>query len=234
MINSSNYGKKVDTSELLGTLNDIEDKYSPRTIYYKGDRNLIDKCARVSIIGTRKPSSEGISNAKAIVKYLVDKGTVIVSGLALGIDSVAHKTAIENSGKTIGVIGTPLNQYYPHENRELQDEIGQNHLLISQFEPGHPIQRHNFPKRNRTMALVSHASVIVEAGVTSGTQHQGWEALRLGRPLFIMESIAKDKSLKWPQKLLEYGAQSLSLSNLDVLTEELPNPALVISNGFNF
>ena len=76
-------------------------------------------------------------------------------------------------------------------------------------------------------------SVIIEAGKTSGTQHQGWEALRLGRSLFIVEDIANDKSLVWPQKLLDYGAQVLSPANPEIILRCLPNPALVVSNDFN-
>lgn len=225
--------EKVNPYDLLGSLNDLEEKYSPEILFFKGDKKLLTNHSRVSIIGTRNPSPKGIENTKKITKFLVEKNVVIVSGLAKGIDSIAHTTAIEESGKTIAVIGTPITQYYPKENRNLQNIIANEHLLISQFELSTPTRPQNFPMRNRTMALLSNISVIIEAGKTSGTQHQGWEALRLGRPLFIMEDIANDKNLGWPQKLIEYGAQILSISNLDVLLELLPNPAVVLENEFN-
>ncbi|MFO7710848.1 MAG: DNA-processing protein DprA [Candidatus Woesearchaeota archaeon] len=224
-------GAQVLPEELMGPMNEIERKYSPEQIFLKGKKTLMEKYPRVSIIGTRKPSNMGKENTVKITRYLVKRDVVIVSGLALGVDSIAHRTTISEGGKTIAVIGTPLDTYYPRQNQELQDEIGENHLLLSQFPPNSPIQKHNFPMRNRTMALFSHATIIVEAGKTSGTQHQGWEALRLGRPLFIMENLVRDPSLKWPQKMIEYGAQPLKTANLDVLLECLPNPDPVNYNG---
>ncbi|HET7336779.1 MAG TPA: DNA-processing protein DprA, partial [Candidatus Nitrosotalea sp.] len=106
--------------------------------------------------------------------------------------------------------GTPLNKVYPHKNFELQQELMDNHLVISQFSIGHPITPKDFVIRNRTMALISDATIIVEAGDTSGSLHQGWEALRLGRPLFIWKSIFNNTQLTWPEKMLQYGAMELS------------------------
>lgn len=220
--------------ELIGPLNDIEEKHAAKLLYVKGSTSFVNEHPRVSIIGTRNPSQNGIDTARKIAQFLIERKVTIVSGLAKGIDTIAHTTAIQSEGKTIAILGTPVDKYYPAENRELQNEIGRNHLLVSEFASGVPIQRGNFPQRNRTMALLSHASVIIEAGKSSGTQHQGWEALRLGRPLFIMESLVQDTSLVWPQKLVEYGAQPLSLDNLDVLLESLPESQLVIQDAFAF
>ena len=94
--------------------------------------------------------------------------------------------------------------------------------MISQFPAGSPAERKNFAIRNRTMALVSHATVIVEAGEGSGTLHHGWEALRLGRSLFLLESLVKRADLKWPGEMMDYGAQVLTRGNIDVLVECLP------------
>ena len=156
------------------------------------------------------------------IKPYLKNGIIIVSGLALGIDAIAHKTAIENGGKTVAVLGTPLDKYYPSENHDLQDEIMKNHLAISQFETNTTIQKGNFPTRNRTMALISDASIIVEAGDGSGTYHQGWEALRLGRPLFIVEDILNDKTLKWPSEFLKYGAKIVPMNQLEIILDVLP------------
>jgi DNA processing protein len=154
-----------------------------------------------------------------------------VSGLARGIDTAAHKAAIEAGGRTIGVIGTPIDVCYPKENQRLQTEIAINHLLISQFAPGTPARKGNFPTRNRLMALLSDATVIVEAQDGSGTTHQGWEALRLARPLWILQSAANNPDLKWPQEFLRYGAQVLSDDSFDDLEDSLPSAALTSSDA---
>ena len=226
--------QEVTPSELIGQLNDIEKKFAPSHLYIKGDSNIIHTGPRVSVIGSRQASKEGLDNAYRLTRFLVEKQVTIVSGLALGIDTVAHRTAIEQGGKTIAVLGTPLDKSYPQENRSLQEEIMKNHLAISQFQQGSPIQRKNFPLRNRTMALLSHASVIVEAGDTSGSLHQGWEALRLGRRLFIMESIMRDKSLKWPLEMIRYGAEVLTIDKMELLLEALPVPEELVGTDVAF
>jgi DNA processing protein len=147
---------------------------------------------------------------------------VVVSGLADGIDTAAHEGAIAAGGRTIAVLGTSLGEYFPAKNRALQDRIMRDHLAVSQFAPGVPSQRGNFPMRNRTMALLSDATVIVEAGDKSGSLHQGWEALRLGRPLFLLESLLRDASLSWPAEMERYGAQAFSAGGIDFLFEFLP------------
>ena len=105
---------------------------------------------------------------------------------------------MEAGGRTIAVLGTPIDQFYPAENEALQKKIATEQLVVSQFSSGYPITPKNFPLRNRVMALLTDATVIVEAGEKSGTVHQGWEALQLGRLLFLLESVAQDKSLTWP------------------------------------
>jgi len=225
---------KITPEDLIGPLNDVEKKFAQPYFFIKGSSNIIDNFPKVSIIGTRQPTEKGKENTVILTKYLVKNNVVIVSGLARGIDTIAHKTAIENGGKTIAVLGTPLNKYYPAENRHLQDEIMEKHLAISQFPLGSPIQRKNFPLRNRTMALLSHASIIVEAGEYSGTIHQGWEALRLGRPLFIIEDIVKNKDLKWPHKLIQYGAEVLPIDKIEVVLETLPVPVRGLIDNVNF
>lgn len=225
---------QITPEELIGPLNDLEEKFAPKTIFVQGNRDFIQQHPRISIIGTRHPTKEGVATAQKITSFLVKQNVTIISGLAAGIDTVAHTTAIAQGGKTIGVLGTPLNQYYPRENKELQDEIANKHLLISEFPLETPIQKGNFPQRNRTMALISHASLIIEAGKTSGTQHQGWEALRLGRPLFIMEALINNPNLEWPKKLVEYGAQPLSLDNLKPLIEILEEAQMVVQDAFMY
>lgn len=209
-------------SEILGSLNDVEAKNAPRTLYLQGDATLLTRGPRVSVVGSRKASREGLARTGALVRALVEHNMIVVSGLAAGIDTRAHTAAVEAGGRTVAVLGTPLDQAYPAENKALQDLIARDHLLVSQFPPGSKTTPKNFPIRNRTMALLTDATVIVEAGEGSGTLHQGWEALRLGRLLFLMESVTQDSSLKWPQEMLRYGAQVLSRSNLDESLADIP------------
>jgi DNA processing protein len=212
----------VTPADVLGPLNEVETKYAPERLYLLGDRELLRFGPRVSIVGSRRASEGGLRRARHLARSLAERDVTVVSGLAGGIDTAAHKAAIEAHGHTIAVLGTPLDEYYPKENRLLQEEIGRDHLLVSQFPSGYPSMAKNFPIRNRTMALLTDATVIVEAGQKSGTVHQGWEALRLGRLLFLLENVAEAPDLSWPAEMIAYGAQVLSRSNLEVVIENLP------------
>jgi DNA processing protein len=214
--------RETTPEELLGPLNEVEQKNAPERLFVAGDVALLRNGPRVSIVGSRKASAEGLKRTRSLAKALVTRGIVVVSGLAEGIDTTAHETTLEERGHTIAVIGTPLDQAYPAKNRALQERLTREQLVVSQFAPGHAVQPKNFPIRNRTMALLTDATVIVEAGEKSGTLHQGWEALRLGRLLFLMESVANDSKLSWPAKMLGYGAQVLSRENLEVVLDEMP------------
>jgi DNA processing protein len=196
--------------ELLGPQSELERKHAPERLFAAGDVELIRRSARVSVIGARKPTPEGLRRAYRLAVELAREGVVIVSGLAKGIDTAAHEGTLAAGGRTIAVLGTPLEVCYPRQNRELQRRIMTEHLALSPFAPGSPVARKNFPYRNRVMALISAATVIVEANDASGALAQGWEAIRLGRPLFILESIAEAPDLTWPGKMLQYGAQVLT------------------------
>ncbi|NLF25612.1 MAG: DNA-processing protein DprA [Deltaproteobacteria bacterium] len=202
--------KEFSPTDILGPLNEVEQKNAPDILFLLGDEELLRRGVRVSIVGSRKASKEGLRRAARFSKLLVSRGIYVVSGLAEGIDTAAHVAAVEEGGRTIAVIGTPLDQAYPAKNQILQDEIAKSHLVVSQFPIGSSVQKRNFPARNRTMALLTDATVIVEAKEDSGSLQQAWEAFRLGRPLFIMESILADKTLTWPAKVMQYGAQLLS------------------------
>jgi len=180
-------------------------------LYYRGWWDLI-ATRSVAVVGTRKPSREGIARARRLVKELVADKFTIVSGLASGIDTVAHTTAIEFGGWTIGVIGTPISEVYPKENAELQARIADEYLLISQI----PVWRYSqqgprgnrlfFPERNVTMSALTEATIIVEAGETSGTLSQANAALEQGRKLFILDSCFRNSNLTWPERLVKKGA----------------------------
>lgn len=170
-------------------------------VYFAGNIDLLLKPA-VAIVGAREVSEEGKSRAYKLAKELARAGVVVVSGLAKGVDTAAHIGAIENGGDTIAVIGTPITKAYPAENAELQEEIYREHLLLSPFAPNEAVFKGNFPKRNRVMALLSDATVIVEASDTSGSLHQAAECVRSGRWLFIMKSVVDNAHLTWPKKFL--------------------------------
>jgi DNA processing protein len=205
------------------TFTEVEKRFAPQNLFVEGDASLIFSGLKVSIVGSRKPSAEGIANAECLTKTLVEYGAIVVSGLAEGIDTVAHETAIKYGGKTISVLGTPLDVAYPAKNKQLLNIIKRNHLAVSQFPTGYPTKKENFPMRNRTMALLSDATIIVEASEVSGTRHQGWEALRLGRFIFIMDKVAQNNDLTWPKEMIKYGAQELTCELLPSFLEEIPN-----------
>jgi DNA processing protein len=170
----------------------------------------------VAIVGTRKPTEEGIRRASRLAHHFVRNGFTVVSGLASGIDTVAHTTAIKAKGHTIAVLGTPITSNYPKENASLQKQIADEHLVISQV----PIVRYSqqtwhgnrlfFPERNVTMSALTEATIIVEAGNTSGTLIQARHALKQGRKLFILDSCFRNAELTWPQKFVEQGAVRVS------------------------
>jgi len=208
--------------DLIGPLNEVERKNAPERLFLAGDADLLRSGRRVSVVGSRKVSSAGASRTRGLVKVLVERGITVVSGLAEGVDTAAHETALNEGGRTIAVLGTPLDKHYPARNRELQERMMREHLVVSQFPVGYPFQKKNFPMRNRTMALLSDATIIVEAGEKSGTLHQGWEALRLGRPLFLLRSVAEDARLSWPSEMIRYGAEVLTREMLPDALEEMP------------
>jgi DNA processing protein len=208
--------------EILGELNEVERKNAPVVLYFLGHASHFDCGARASVVGTRKPTELGLRRTVAVVRELVARNFVVVSGLAEGVDACAHQAAIDANGKTIAVVGSGVDRPFPSSNRSLWDRIAADHLLVSQFSPGTPPIRTNFPRRNRTMALLTDATIIVEAGEGSGTLHQGWEALRLGRRLYVLEALTKQTELRWPAEMIKYGAEVLTRENFGATLEDLP------------
>lgn len=180
-------------------------------LYFSGNIDYLNSPS-IAIVGSRKPSFDGLRRANKLVRSLVEDGFTIVSGLAEGIDSEAHKTAITCGGRTIAVVGTPLNVYYPKQNKALQDFIAKEHLLVSQV----PFVRYAqqtfkgnrlfFPERNKTMSAVTQATVIIEASDTSGTLIQAKAALQQKRKLFILQSCFENPNINWPKRFEEQGA----------------------------
>jgi DNA processing protein len=197
------------TGDYPGKLRDAKNPIE--LFYFQGWWDLLSTPC-IAVVGTRQPSSAGVASAEQIVRCLVRDKYTIVSGLAAGIDTVAHKTAIQSDGKTIAVIGTPLSRIYPSENADLQKQIASEYLLISQV----PIIRYSrqdwrsnrsfFPQRNVTMSALTAGTIIVEASDTSGTLMQARAAIQQKRKLFILDGCFQDSKLTWPRKYQEMGA----------------------------
>lgn len=179
--------------------------------YFQGTWEYVESQS-VAIVGTRNPSDEGVLRARRLAKILVQHDYTIVSGLAAGIDTAAHTAAIEAKGRTIAVVGTPLGKIYPKQNQELQRYIAANHLLISQVpiiryaQQKVPQNRLFFPERNKTMSALTNATIIVEAGETSGTLTQARAALYQNRKLLLLDSLFHRSDITWPRRFLEQGA----------------------------
>lgn len=190
----------------------LRDAANPvEVLYFRGFWPLVETRA-VAVVGTRHPSADGIRRTRRIARLLVKDGYTVVSGLATGVDTAAHVAALEEGGLTIAVIGTSLAACYPAENRDLQDKIASEHLVVSQV----PVIRYSvqhahqnrlfFPERNVTMSALTEATIIVEAGETSGTLIQARAALHQRRKLLILESCFQNKALTWPERFEKKGA----------------------------
>ncbi len=157
----------------------------PFFLFYKGDLSLIDKKC-LSVVGTRLPSNYGRMVTNKFVGELAQNGVVIVSGLAYGIDSIAHRKTLEVGGKTIAVLGSGLNNIYPSEHQDLANQIAEKGLLISEYCPSTKATKFTFPVRNRIIAGISDGVLIVEAGLKSGTLYTRDYALDYGKDVFAV------------------------------------------------
>jgi DNA processing protein len=150
----------------------------PDPIYAIGDVSLLEK-PLVSIVGTRNPTSYGLRTTRALTAAFVKHDYAIVSGMARGIDSTAHRTALESSGSTIAVLGTGIDVPYPVGHTELHRAISERGLVISENPPGQRAHQGAFPKRNRIIAALGRATIVVEAGHKSGAKNTANHAREL-------------------------------------------------------
>ncbi len=208
--------------ELLGSLTELERRAAPKELYLHGDRTLLELGTRVAVVGSRRASPQALEWTRLVTKVLVDHDVTVVSGLAMGVDTVAHRTALDCGGKTVAVLGTGLDQYATAGNRALQDEIGERGLLVSQFRAGSAPNRSNFPRRNKTMALLADATLVVEAAEDSGTRHQGWEAIKFGRPVLFLQRFLDRTPAQWPKEMVKYGAFGFDARSLPRVLDDLP------------
>ena len=186
----------------------------------RGNEDLLD-LPSVSVVGSRNASAEGLALTKQFTEILVKKDFVVVSGLAKGIDTEAHKTTLRLNGKTISVIGTPFDRIYPAENKNLAYEIAQEGLLLTTAKPNEIHGKHLFPRRNKYMATISLATIVmIEAGEKSGVKHQCAECLRNNKTL-IFSKLQVDKNYKWVTGFIKSGAKVVRSQK--ELTEILKN-----------
>ena len=175
----------------------------PSILWLAGNISAFDG-PLVAVVGSRKVSSEGKRRSFVLAKALVDLGITVVSGLAEGVDSAAHEAALKRNGKTIAVMGTPIDECFPSKNKALKEKIATDGLVISQFPIGTETFPSNFPRRNELMAAISHMTIVVEASAKSGTRHQVAACLKLGRPVGFLSSLIALK-IPWVEDALSSG-----------------------------
>jgi DNA processing protein len=160
---------------------------APPVLFSRGQ--LVADDPAVSVVGSRQASERGLALAAGLARELVDRDVTVVAGLARGIDTAAHRAALDRGGRTVAVIGTGISRVYPPENDQLHEEIAARGLLLSQFWPDAPPQRHTFLMRNATMSGYGLATVVVEAGEQSGARVQARLAVEHGRPVILTDLV---------------------------------------------
>lgn len=188
----------------------------PAVLYVKGDISFLNDGLAVAVVGTRKPSAYGTERAAEITKNLACENVHIISGGALGIDSVAHRSAIEAGGKTVLVLGCGHFGGYLPENRELRRDVSENGAVISEYPPLTKATIYTFPKRNRIISGLSKGVVIVEAGAKSGTLNTALHARNQGRDVFAVPGDVVSGMYTGSNRLITDGAGAVFTSD-DVL-----------------
>ena len=187
----------------------------PPVLYLRGDY-LADDLFAVAIVGTRRVTPYGRQITEELASHLASQGITVVSGLARGVDAIAHQTALKGGGRTIGVLGSGVDKIYPPEHRQLAERMEKSGAVVSDYAPGTPPDASNFPPRNRIISGLSLAIVVVEAGETSGALITAEFAAEQGREVFAVPGSILAPQSKGTNKLIQRGAQPL-LSINDLL-----------------
>ncbi|OGL47824.1 MAG: DNA protecting protein DprA [Candidatus Schekmanbacteria bacterium RBG_16_38_10] len=177
----------------------------PPVLYVKG--SIKDFENGIAIVGSRNPTFYGKAITEKLTVELVAKGFAIVSGMARGIDTVAHSSAIEKGGKTIAVLGSGLNMIYPQENSRLAENISKSGAVISEFPMKMPPHRENFPVRNRIISGLSIGTLVIEASEKSGALITAKQALEQGREVFAIPGNVNSRNSKGTNALIKEGAK---------------------------
>ena len=165
---------------------------TPPFLFYEGDLQPHD--AGMSVVGSRNASPEGQMLAAEVARFLVDEELTVISGLASGIDTAAHRAALDAGGRTVAFVGTGITRQYPAANMGLQQEIAERGLVLSQFFPDAPPTKQSFPMRNASMSGYGLATIVIEAGEHSGTRNQVRKAGEHGRPVILTQRVATTTS----------------------------------------
>ncbi len=201
-----------DYPPLLKTLSD-----PPVVLYVRGSVLAVDQSA-LSIVGTRKATHYGLETAFKLAGALAKQGVTIISGLAHGIDTAAHRGALNAGGRTFAVMGCGVDQIYPNDNRDLADAIVENGALISEFPLGTPPEARNFPRRNRIISGLALGVLVVEAPEGSGALITADTAAEQGRDVFAVPGNIFSPASRGPNRLIQEGAK-LVMSATDILDE---------------
>lgn len=185
----------------------------PPFLFVAGE--LVEHDTAVSVVGSRKASARGLNIAASIARALVHQNITVLSGLAEGIDAAAHVAALDEGGRTVAIIGTGIAQYYPKSNRQLQDTIAHEGLVLSQFLPDAPPTRYSFPMRNAVMSGYGIASIIVEASEHSGSRIQARLAVEHGRPVILIDSVVETTA--WARDLKDQPDVHIASSTSQVI-----------------
>ncbi len=199
----------------------------PPFVFVAGRLELRD-ARSIAVVGTRRASEHGLSQARGIAEHLVDADYAVVSGLAAGIDTAAHVAALSRGGRTVAVIGTGLRRCYPAQNADLQRRIATDCAVISQFWPDAPPARRSFPMRNAVMSGFALATVVVEASHTSGSRMQARLALEHGRPVFLLESLLEHE---WAREYAGRPGTHVvgSPEEITTLVDRLTSPGVLVA-----
>ncbi len=193
---------------------------APIVLYVKGDIQSQDRYA-IAIVGSRKPTPYGISVAENISEELASMGFTIVSGMARGIDAISHKGALRAGGRTIAVLGSGLDVPYPAENKGLMDKIAGSGYVVSEFPPGTPPDKENFPRRNRIISGLSFGVLVIEATADSGSLITAGYALEQGREVFAIPGNITSLTSVGTNELIKRGA-ALTRKAEDIVGELAP------------
>jgi DNA processing protein len=180
----------------------------PPVLYIRGEY-LPDDLYAVAIVGTRRVTPYGRQITEELAAYLAGNGITVVSGLARGVDAIAHQTALKAGGRTIGVLGSGVDKIYPPEHRQLAERMTESGSIVSDYAPGTPPDASNFPPRNRIISGLSLAVVVIEAGETSGALITAEFAAEQGREIFAVPGSILAPQSKGTNKLIQQGALPL-------------------------
>ena len=197
----------------------LKQTYDPPVLLHVKGHLAAENRNAIAIVGTRAPTEYGKLVTERLAGALVDKGLTIVSGLARGIDTIAHQTAVKKGGRTIAVLGSGLDVMYPSENRRLAQTILRDGAVVTEFSFGTKPDAVNFPRRNRIISGLSLGVVIVEAGLESGAMITANFALNQGREVFAVPGNITSSKSAGPHRLLREGAKLVE--TVDDILEEL-------------